>query len=81
MPRLLLLVFLLPIACGGVKKSSETQADEARMTAEDAASRARLDKAQFATAVDERRYRIAAPPLTVFLPTDDVIYMVGKIGS
>ncbi len=79
MPRLLLLVFLLPIACGGVKKSSETQAAEARMTAEDAASRARLDKAQFATAVDERRYRIAAPPLTVFLPTDDVIYMVGKI--
>jgi hypothetical protein len=79
MSRFLLLVFLLLIACGGVERSSKTQSTEAKMTADDTALRAQLDKAQFTTAVDERRYRIAAPPLTVFLPTDDVIYIVGKI--
>jgi hypothetical protein len=79
MSRFLLLIFLLLVACGGVKTSPKTQVAEAKMTAEDAVSRARLDKAQFTTAVDQRRYRIAAPPLTVFLPTDEIIYMVGKI--
>lgn len=79
MSRFLLPVFLLLVACGSTKQNPKNQSTEANMTADDAAPRAQLAKARFTTAVDQRRYRIAAPPLTEFLPDDDVIYMVGKI--
>ncbi len=79
MSRFLLPVFLLLVACGGVKLSPKKTSSEAKMTADGVVPRAQLNKARFTTAVDARRYRIAAPPLTEFLPDDGVIYMVGKI--
>lgn len=82
MLRFLPLSLALLVACAGTtRKTGHPHTEKTALNAEDMAPRARLDRAQFATAVDAKRYRIAAPPSTDFVPTDDVIYLVGKIRS
>lgn len=85
MRRFLLITALLGTACGGANKadvtdpSSEEEDIEVKYTAADMVSRAVLDRAELTTAVDEKRFRAAAPVRTQFEPSDKIIYFVGKL--
>ncbi len=73
-------------ACGSQKvEVNEPPADEeeveVKYSAEDFVSRASLERAELTTAVDEKRFRAAAPVTTQFDPSDKIIYLVGRLKS
>jgi hypothetical protein len=75
---------ILAEACGGAKNTTVSaplpEDDvEAKYTAEDMVPRAVLDRAELTSAIDEKRYRAAAPIQTEFQPSDKIIYFVGKL--
>jgi hypothetical protein len=82
---ILLLLATLTTYCGGAKgpgAESPSRDDEdmdIKYTAEDMVPRAELARADLTTAVDAKRYRVAAPVSTQFEPDDDVIYLVGRL--
>jgi len=87
MRRILLITILWSAACGSSPKETASPADdyedeeaaEVKYTAEDMVPRAVLDRAELTTAVDEKRFRAAAPIQTEFSPSDKIIYFVGKL--
>ena len=79
-----LFMTLLTTACGASKTEVSTGEDrdeevEVRYTAEDMVPRAVLERAELTLAVDEKRFRAAAPIQTEFSPSDGIIYFVGKL--
>jgi hypothetical protein len=85
MRRFLLITAVLSTACGGADKtdvnapSSPEEDVEVKYTAADMVPRAVLDRAELTTAVDEKRFRAAAPVRTQFELSDKIIYFVGKL--
>ena len=84
MRRFLLIMTLLTTACGASKTEVSTADDqeddvEIKYTAEDLVPRAVLERAELTSAVDEKRFRAAAPTQTEFDPSDKIIYFVGKL--
>ena len=84
MRRFLLMMTLLGTACGGgrpdaAESTQDDAAEDVQYTAEDMVPRAVLDRAELTLAVDEKRFRAAAPIQTEFEVSDPVIYFVGKL--
>ncbi len=87
MRHLLFIMMFIPMlsaACGGSKNTpvNDPTAEEevpVEYTAEDMVPRAVLERAELTLAIDEKRYRAAAPIQTQFQPSDKVIYFVGKL--
>jgi hypothetical protein len=84
MRRILFIITLLTAACGSTKTevtepTQEEEDVEVKYTAADMIPRAVLERAELTLAVDEKRFRAAAPIQTAFNPTDKVIYFVGKL--
>ncbi|MCP4677807.1 MAG: hypothetical protein GY854_20270 [Deltaproteobacteria bacterium] len=87
--RIVLVLSGLLIACGGATqgagsgKSGEGTGSggdlEPGYTADDLVERAVVTRAEFTTAVDEKRYRAKAPPATEFSSKERVIYLVGRL--
>jgi hypothetical protein len=82
-----LIPFTLMLACGGSPSNTDTadqllgnQERAERISSEDLAPRPTVARADLTTAVDEKRYRAAAPPAKEFHPKKTkVIYLVGRL--
>jgi hypothetical protein len=85
--RLLLVpVLVVSLArCGGgaglASGPDEIPDEELRLSAEDLDRPPSLTKGELTTAVDEKRYRVAAPPRREFSVGQRTIYLVGRISD
>jgi hypothetical protein len=80
-PKIFFVFLVFFIGCGGAaKRTTDLEGtDYDQLTGEDMIPQGIVSKADFTTAVDEKRYRAAAPITNDFRPTQGIIYLVGKL--